>query len=366
MQQGQALNGNVIALGRLASINVKVAQTNAILSSAISSLQGTIVVSFAHLIHAITKMPVDLSQVLETSRNEIRETFAKVTGFSAQVYTPSGYKGFSDPDSRQGLNKEIEMYMASLKTMAAPSSKTNPADQLKKDFENALSDKGLFGALTNTLGGVFNSLTMPAKNMGKVMGGAIGSVAPQMMAMKIALEPMNALINGILAPLEPLTEIFGAFGQIIGTALMPIMQEIIPILLSFMPILQAIIPPIGQFLLALFKFSDIGLIIAIITPLMPLLQQLANLFGALMTAVMPIAALLSNLVGLFAQWLVPIIGVLVVAIQPAIEWLNNLATAGNMLTDSLKTIYDWFNSIGNSINNYFAQGGLDKNTQTWY
>jgi len=70
------------------------------------------------------------------------------------------------------------------------------------------------------------------------LGGEFGGQFKTMGKMALVMAPMQALIGGILEPFEPLTEIFGMFGEMIGIGLLPIVQALIPALMSFVPLFQ--------------------------------------------------------------------------------------------------------------------------------
>jgi hypothetical protein len=72
----------------------------------------------------------------------------------------------------------------------------------------------------------------------KYLGGQFGGLAKAQAKAAFIINPMQAIIGGILEPFEPLTEIFGMFGEMIGIGLLPVMQAIIPALLSFTPLFQ--------------------------------------------------------------------------------------------------------------------------------
>jgi len=102
------------------------------------------------------------------------------------------------------------------------------------------------------LGGAGSGIGKRAQGLKSVAGGALGGLGksfgaglsmmgPQMLALSLIMKPIGALLNGIFAPLEMITDIFGAVGDILGLLLVPIMKEVGDVLLPILPILVDVV-----------------------------------------------------------------------------------------------------------------------------
>jgi hypothetical protein len=116
---------------------------------------------------------------------------------------------------------------------------------------------GFQGAMKGA-GTALKSAIMPAV-------GAMASLGPQMAFMAIVMAPIQAFLEGILEPLEPLNELMGAFGQILGTALIPTVQIMLEHLMPLIPGLMGVADAISPVVTWLFKFTTpLGLIFTIV------------------------------------------------------------------------------------------------------
>lgn len=68
------------------------------------------------------------------------------------------------------------------------------------------------------------------------------------------MSPMTNILTGFLEPLEPLTDLLGTVGSILGTALVPIVAKLLEFVMPFMPILVAIANILSPLLIGLFNF----------------------------------------------------------------------------------------------------------------
>jgi len=99
----------------------------------------------------------------------------------------------------------------------------------------------------------------PSVNMlkaGKAMtgiGAQLGTQIPQMMMMMFVMKPIMDLLQGVLSVFEPLLELFGVFGEIIGTAFIPVVNQLMTFILPFIPFLVDLMQRIAPFIQILFN-----------------------------------------------------------------------------------------------------------------
>jgi hypothetical protein len=163
---------------------------------------------------------------------------------------------------------------------------------------------------TTTRGNLFPGLAKQVKQIADPFKGAMMSMGPQMAMMALVMAPVSALLEGLFEPFEMITEIFGAYGQVLGQMFYPILLAIQPILLSFLPILQALAPMFGQLILVFFQFlTPIGLLLPILTAVMPFLtigiQYLSGIIeqvAAFLTNLKPLELIFYGLLGVFMDF----------------------------------------------------------------
>ena len=156
-------------------------------------------------------------------------------------------------------------------------------------------------------GGLGNTAKAQAKSVAQPFIGALSSLGPQMAMMAIVMAPVQALLEGLFEPFEMITDIFGAYGSILGQMFIPILMAIQPILLSMLPIFEAIAPMLGQLILMIFQFmTPIGLLLPLFEAIMPFLMigiqfisGLIEQFALLMSNFKPLEFAFSLISGLF-------------------------------------------------------------------
>jgi hypothetical protein len=168
---------------------------------------------------------------------------------------------------------------------------------------------GMLGGIGGLGRGIASSMS-PMVNQFKAMG-------PQMLAMSIILAPIQAFLEGILTPLEPLSELAGAFGEILGTALVPLVNMLMTFLTPFIPILTGIAN--------------------LIAPLLPILFMILTPFGQVVALFKIMEAFMPPDVGAWFANLPTVIG-------------DALSGAGSWITDQLKGLWgivvDFFGGLG--------------------
>jgi len=193
---------------------------------------------------------------------------------------------------------------------------------------------GLLGAISG-IGSAFSTfrgnnpikggLGKQAGNMAAPFMGALSTMGPQFAMMAIVMAPVQALLEGLFEPFEMITDIFGAYGSILGQMFLPILQAFQPILLSFLPILSAIAPLFGQLIMLVFQFmTPLGLLMPLIT--------------ALMTYITPI---ITGISGFITDLMVGLN-----ALNPLQLLMNLFAGLGPLLNDAWNNVTGAWNNIG--------------------
>lgn len=161
-------------------------------------------------------------------------------------------------------------------------------------------------------------LTKSNKQLKKVGGGlknALGSLNPMGAAIGAMTAPINAFINGALAPFQILGNIMGSLGTVLGTAFVPIIMKIGEVLLKLMPLVSFIAE-------ALQPFFD--LLIAALDPIMMLIEPIMVLVEALLPPIVQIVtALLTPTMSMF-QLLEPLMPLLMLVVDLVVLILNVL------------------------------------------
>lgn len=165
--------------------------------------------------------------------------------------------------------------------------------------------------------------------LGKSMMGGMASLGPQMLALTLVMKPLSALMEGIMEPLEPLIDLFGMVGEVIGLLLVPIVQALMEALLPIMPMLIAIV----MALMPLIKASMI--------PLM--------LLGDVMTATMPILTGIIGMIGDFISFL-----------NPIIDFVTGFADIlsggfGNFVTTLFDSLRNWAQGLVDDFGNWISR-----------
>jgi hypothetical protein len=131
-------------------------------------------------------------------------------------------------------------------------------NNMEPKYPPKLAASNLIGGALKGAGTSFAKSFMPAIS-------AMASLGPQMAFMAIVMAPIQAFLEGILEPLEPLNELMGAFGQILGTALIPTVQMMLEHLMPLIPGLMGVADAISPVVTWLFKFTTpLGLIFTLV------------------------------------------------------------------------------------------------------
>ena len=177
------------------------------------------------------------------------------------------------------------------------------------------------------LGGIFSVGKGLTGNIlgtaGKAITGGLAALGPQMLALTLIMKPVSALLEGLLEPLEPIIDLFGMVGEVIGLLLVPIVKALMDVLLPFMPLLMEIV------------MAFMPLIRIMLIPLM--------LLGNLLNAIMP---LLTAFIGWFGN-----IFQLLDFISIPIEKLSNFLS--DIIERFVSGITDWFERSSDVIKDWF-------------
>lgn len=178
------------------------------------------------------------------------------------------------------------------------------------------------------------------------MASQFASLGPQAMLAAVALAPMQELLTNLLEPLEPITDIFGAFGSLLSQMFLPVMQMISPFLVQLLPIMSAIGVALGPIVELIFQFSSIGIWIAILTPLIPLITTLASLFAQIMTAVAPLLTLFSSIVSLGIDLILNLLTSLFSGLGISLtDITTGITTFANAISDFVNKIFGWIEKL---------------------
>lgn len=93
------------------------------------------------------------------------------------------------------------------------------------------------GGIGQLVGGVKSAIAPIGKGIVSAFAGGFSILAPQLLALTLIMKPISALLEGILGPLDPIIELAGAIGQILGMLLVPIVSKIMSTLMPLLPIL---------------------------------------------------------------------------------------------------------------------------------
>jgi len=122
--------------------------------------------------------------------------------------------------------------------------------------------------LTTALHKMFMGLSTTFKTLFQSILSSLGPL----LLLVLAIEPLTALLEGILEPFELLIPVFEEWGMIIGSLLYPIMDSIIPILVSLTPLLIGIVE------VALPILEILPAIVAVLIPVIEFLVKLIVVF----------------------------------------------------------------------------------------
>ena len=128
--------------------------------------------------------------------------------------------------------------------------------------------------------------------LGKGLGKGLGALGPQMLAMTLIMKPISALLEGLLEPLEPLIDLFGMVGEILGLLLVPIVDALMKVLMPFMPLLMEIV----MALMPLIEMAMIPLLTLayLLTSIMPYITWLISTITWFTTKIKNIVMLFMN------------------------------------------------------------------------
>ncbi|MHA1748391.1 MAG: hypothetical protein ACTSYF_07065 [Promethearchaeota archaeon] len=184
-----------------------------------------------------------------------------------------GYKPI-DWNTLKGLSSQTDALKDSVNAVTmAYSSISEIGNMPKEDKEAKEKEKTQTQSLLSKLGGdsfgagdwkkgIGGMLKMiPKSMMGlnkpiKMMGAQFAAMGPQMMLLAIVIKPVMALLEGLLAPMKPITDAMGMLGQMLGMIIMPITLEIATSIIYLTSDLAEMLPALQEFALGLFNLLD--------------------------------------------------------------------------------------------------------------
>ena len=148
-----------------------------------------------------------------------------------------------------------------------------------------LLGKGLGKLMGPTTKGILGGAT-------KGLGKGLAMLGPQMLAMTLIMKPISALLEGLLEPLEPLIDLFGMVGEILGMLLVPIVDALMKVLMPFIPLLMEIV----MALMPLIEMAMIPLLTLayLLTSIMPYITWLISTITWFTTKIKNIVMLFMN------------------------------------------------------------------------
>jgi len=202
-----------------------------------------------------------------------------------------------------------------------------------------------------------------AGSLGAAVAG-IGAMVPQMIALAIVTQPIQAFLQGVMEPFSMLSEIFGAFGEVLGVMFIPILNMIMPILLPFIPIFMDLAKILAPLIVLYLQFcTPLGYMLPLLQLLTPVLSLVVGVLGGvgetISTVLTPALNTAYAFVGFLGNSLVALFGV----------FTNSgdvIANLTNLWTGFVNNVQNLFMGIGDSIaglwNNLGTRltgGGLD-------
>lgn len=377
------------------SINNLVQLTGA---SKSSDQQSTIAV-----VSAISRSGLDtvhmLNIMVRTTETGTQAIVAAITtSATTLLQSLANPNGLNNPTSVQDPNNSVEAWLASM-----GNSRERATELYNKSADNTLSNsikdqtpkndakklapymkdysppEGRLGEFFgNAAEKMFKSVSFFGKNMvapapnatgktsgiGGAMMGAVaglGAMIPQMMALAIVTQPLRAFLEGIMSPFEVISELFGAFGEVLGTAFIPVIVEIVNAVVPFLPIVAGLAQILAPLILLAFKFlTPLGLLMTIFQVLAQFVPpDIAKMFTDMPQT---IANGMSGVGAAIMGWVnglpAVIAGGLVTVGNSIGYWFT--VTLPNFFTDGVRQIGETINKTWEDIGTNLTGGGADK------
>ena len=311
-EQQTAIEQNTIVMTtNVSSLNKSIGQMNKLINSlynlgSLLNNLGSIISATSALANRKLLPKFDMDKFKEIMI-ELLEDNVKITkSMKPKIGMTTGKGGsgnaFNAKDAMKGIFAGIKADMGGTLAHLAKSVSTasqSPFGDIGVMIEGAISPLTVMGKMGKS------GWNAAGKTMG-AMKGAFSSMGPQMAALSLVMEPIMALLNGILAPFQIFTDIFGLYGEIIGQAFLPSIMKLVPVFISFIP--------------AVLAFSEI------ITAMLPLF------IGGLLPTL--------NLLSVAMEVIAPSFSVLAAVITDGLEPLTNFQNSFGTLTAS------WSDAVG--------------------
>ena len=159
-------------------------------------------------------------------------------------------------------------------------------------------------------------------------------MASQMVTMTLITQPLQSFLGALLEPLGVLNPLMEMMGSILGQALMPIVEALIPVFMSLVPIIVDLAVSLDPLMQAIARLlPPIGQVVSkLLTAMGPALDTLITAFVSLLDAFMPIITALAEWEGLWTA-LAWIFNAVATAIATVIGWLTTLIDKITFWTD---------------------------------
>lgn len=196
----------------------------------------------------------------------------------------------------------------------------------------------------------------PSVNMlkaGKAMtgiGAQLGAQIPQMMMMMFVMKPIMDLLQGVLSAFEPLLELFGVFGEIIGTAFTPLINQLMVMILPAIPFMVDLMQKLGPIIQLLWNFlTPLGLLIQFFSNFDLIIREFQKAFTEVGKAFVEVGKAFTD-AGSFIMGILDAIG-------------KGFSVVFGAIGDAFNNFVNWIKGIINTLLGW-AFGGADKDIFT--
>ena len=190
-------------------------------------------------------------------------------------------KGFTPKARLQGIGKIMKSPISGAVNRTKETFKQGAFETFGKGFTPKARLGGIGKMIKAPISGALGGGV--AKGIGGAMMGGISSLGPQMLALSLVMKPIGALLEGIMEPLEPITDLFGAVGEILGTLLIPIVNDIMKVFMPLLPILIDVVKALNPVIaIMMLPLTLLGNTMQIVGPAIGVLSGwIADLMGGL-------------------------------------------------------------------------------------
>lgn len=265
-------------------------------------------------------MAAQFKTMFKTMNDEAFHLFASVR--AVPMYLRSTLKPINSMTA-DAIKDAIEPIIKDENLPAPPALSQSPIGQMQKEWEN-----------------IFNNVDLLAKKIGSK--GLIGdilktakSLGPQMMMFQLVTAPATAMLSGFLEVFEPITDIFGAFGEALSMAFAPLVADLSDRLVQFVPVVLNAANAVAPIITYFGKLANWGFIL--VTELLkPILPIISDVFDALT----PLLTVFFSIIDPF-KWLKAVLDGIRGPLQSVSNWIGKLKEGFNELLEVIKEIFGW-------------------------